>query len=192
MGNTVMGIDADPRTVQHHAPTITKVIQADSTDIAVLKQVGVKEFDHVVIGIGDVEASILTATELVELGIHGIWAKAVTDAHARILDRVGVTHVIRPEHDMGRRVAHLVSGRMMDFIELDPGFALVETRAPASLCGVRLAESTIRQDHGVTVVCIKPVGGTFTYATADTTISEGDILLVAGETRSIEEFAFLD
>ena len=192
LGNEVLGVDADARPVQLYSTRLTKTLQSDTTDAEALRQLGVVDFDHVVVGIGDVEASILTTTELIELGVTDIWAKAVTEAHARILTSVGASHVVRPEHDMGQRVAHRVTGKMIDFIELDTSFALVETVAPASLCGVPLAQANIRQQHDVTVVCIKPVGGSFTYATPDTVIKADDILLVAGQTTSVERFSLLE
>ena len=99
---------------------------------------------------------------------------------------------VRPEHDMGERVAHMVTGKMMDFIQLDAGFALVETAAPSRLWGLDLAGAGVRNRFGVTVVCIKPRGSSFTYATPETEINQGDILLVAGETEQVEAFADLD
>jgi trk system potassium uptake protein TrkA len=92
---------------------------------------------------------------------------------------------------MGERVAHLVTGRMIDYLELDPGFALVETAAPAEMIGHSLTELSFRSRYGVTVVCIKPAGSVFTYATPDTVIGEGDTLLVAGEARRAESFSKL-
>jgi Trk K+ transport system NAD-binding subunit len=86
-----------------------------------------------VVAIGtDIEASILTTAALVDLGVTPIWAKALTEPHARILERIGASEVVFPERDMGVRVAHQVTGRMIDWFQLDDGFALVETRAPAS------------------------------------------------------------
>ena len=193
-GNQVLGVDLSEKTVQSHAAHLTKAVAADTTDPEVLEQLGVREIDHVVVGIGDIEASILTTTELVNIGVRNVWAKAMTEAHDRILKAVGVApqHVVRPEHDAGRRVAHLVTNRMIDYIALDPEFALVETTAPSELCGKPLAAAKVRQKYGVTVVCLKPSGGSFTYAQADTVITAGDILLVAGATKDVEEFAYLD
>lgn len=78
---------------------------------------------------------------------------------------------------------------MMDYIELDEGFALVETSPPAKVVGKTLATAGIRAEYGVTVVCIKPEGQPFTYATPETVIQADDILLVAGEKRQAEDFA---
>lgn len=192
MGHEVLGVDASDDLVQDHIEQLTHVVVADTTNVKVLAQLGIGDFSHAVVGIGDVEASILTASELVTLGLPNIWAKATTAAHGRILERVGAHHVVYPEGDMGVRVAHLVTGRMLDYIELDDDFALVETTAPSEVIGKSLAEAGLRDRYGVTVVCIKPEGQPFTYATPETVIGVDDVLLVAGETASAEGFADLD
>jgi trk system potassium uptake protein TrkA len=138
-----------------------------------------------------VEASILTTSVLVDLEVPDIWAKAITVAHGRILERVGAHHVIFPEHDMGRRVAHLVTGRMIEFVQLDQGFALVELKPPRQIVGRSLGEAQVRSRYGITVVCIKPAGGSFTYATQHTVPGPDDVLVVAGETDRVKGFAKL-
>jgi trk system potassium uptake protein TrkA len=192
LGHEVLGVDTDPGLVQRHSRALTQTVEADATDTAVLAQLGAKEFTTAVVGIGTgIEASVLTVAALADLEIPNIWAKAISDPHARILERVGAHHVVSPEREMGERVAHLVTGRMMEYLELDPGFALVETAAPTELLGRTLTEVGLRSNYGVTVVCIKPAGGSFTYATADTRLGAGDTLMVAGETRRAEAFAEL-
>lgn len=120
-----------------------------------------------------------------------IWAKAIRYSHAKILTQIGVHHVIRPEHDMGKRVAHLVRGRMTDYIEFDDGFAMIKTPAPTSILGRPLADTAIRSRFGVTVVAIKRPGEGFTYATADTILSAGDTIIVSGQVHDTERFADL-
>lgn len=192
LGHEVLGVDADPTLVQRHSRVLTQTVEADATDPLVLEQLGAADFPCAVVGIGTgIEASVLTVTALSDLGIPNIWAKAISEPHARILERVGAHHVVSPESEMGRRVAHLVTGRIIEYLELDPGFALVETTTPAELVGKTLTEVSLRSRYGLTVVCIKPAGGSFTYATADTRLGAGDTLLVAGETRLAEAFAEL-
>jgi trk system potassium uptake protein TrkA len=115
----------------------------------------------------------------------------VTQPHGRILERVGAHRVVFPERDMGVRVGHSLAGSILDYFELDPGFAIVETRTPRALVGKTLADAEVRKHYGITVVCIKPAGGSFTYATPDTVVSEGDILVVAGEKARAEAFGEL-
>lgn len=192
MGHEVLGVDADPKLVQMFSGILTHVVEADSTDEQAMRQLGAGEFQTAVVAIGtDIEASILTTSVLVDLGVPRIVAKAVTQAHGRILERVGAQRVIFPERDMGIRVGHSLAGSILDYFQLDPGFALVETSAPKALVGKTLGEAEVRKRYGITVVCIKPEGGSFTYATPDTVVREGDILVVAGETRRAEAFGEL-
>jgi trk system potassium uptake protein len=193
LGFEVLGVDGEERRVQQHADALTHVVQADTTDEDVLRQLGAADFHIAVVGIGsDIEASILTTAALGDLGVPNIWAKAVTTSHGRILERVGAHHVVFPEHNMGRRVAHQVGGRIVDWFQLDENFAMVETTAPSDLVGRTLADAGVRARYGVTVVCVNPSGEGFTYATADTVLQEGDLLVVAGPTRQAEAFAHLD
>ena len=192
LGYEVLAIDVDGRAVQELAGRLTHVVEADTTNLEALRQLGAADFERAVVAIGtDIEASILTTGALVDLGIPKIWAKAVTAAHGKILERVGANRVVLPEHEMGERVAHLVTGRMLDYMELDEGFALVKTKAPAELVGRTLAEAEVRQRYQITVVCIKPAGGSYTFATQDTKVGEGDILVVAGQPSYAEGFAEL-
>ena len=191
-GHDVVGVDADPKLVQHAALTLANVAEADTTDPEALRQLGAAEFERAIVGIRrNIAASILTTAALADLGVPHIWAKAITAEHARILERVGAHHVVLPEHDAGVRIAHLVTGQMMEYLEFDTSFALVETRAPAELVGQTLAAAGLRARHGVTIVCVKPAGGSFTYATADTVIGPDDVLVAVGESDRVEAFAEL-
>ena len=134
---------------------------------------------------------MLTVLALEELGVPDIWAKATSAKHGRILERTGAHHVVYPEAAMGERVAHLVTGRMIDFIEFDDGFAIVKTRAPREAHGKTLSESALRTRYGITVVGLKRGRADFTYARADTIVEAGDILIVSGATNLVERFAAL-
>ena len=186
----VLGIDSDPKVVASLAGRLTHVVEADSTSEEAMHQLSVDEFECAVVGIGtNLEASVLTASVLISLGIPNVWAKAITPAHARILTQLGVHHVVRPEHDMGQRVAHLVRGRMLDYIEFDDGYALVKTEPPESLLGVPLGQSRIRAKHGVTVVGVKRRQQEFTYATAETVLESGDLIIISGPRQDVEAFS---
>lgn len=193
LGFDVLGIDTDDETVRHYVELVTHVVQADTTNGEALRQLGVAEFTHAVVAIGtDIEASILTTAALDDLGVGNIWAKAVTRSHGKILERVGANHVVYPEHDMGHRVAHLLGGRIIDWFELDEEFAMVETTVPNEMIGQSLGDGRIRERYGVTVVCVKPEGESFTYATPDTVLKKGSVLVVAGPNKKAEAFAHLD
>lgn len=190
LGHDVLAMDQDEKLVQDWSGRLTHVVQANSTHIETLKQLSVQEFTHAVVAIGsDLEASVLTVLALVDLGVPNIWAKAVTERHGRILERTGAHHVIYPEATMGQRVAHLVTGKMIDFIEFDDGFAIVKTRAPKDMLNRTLAESAARTQHGVTIVGVKRPREDFAYARPETRVEPGDILIVAGPTALVEAFA---
>lgn len=189
-GTEVLAIDRDEHIVQKIAGVVTHSVIADATDEEALRQLGIHEFERVVVGIGqNLEASILTCSVLQALGIKDVWAKAISAAHATILTQLGIQHVVRPEHDTGRRVAHLVAGRLLDYIEFDDGYAIVKMRPPASTLGSPLGESGVRSRYGVTVVGVKREGEDFTHATQDTVIRQGDVIIVSGPRRKVEEFA---
>jgi len=190
LGHEVLAIDEDAEIVQRWSEHLTHVVQADSTRSEVLRQLGAKDIARAVVAIGsDVEASVLTVLALEEAGVRDIWAKAVSVKHGQILERVGVRHVVYPEVAMGERVAHLVTGRMIDFIEFDDGFAIAKTSAPREALGKTLSESALRSKHGITVIGLKRRHADFTYAQADTLVESGDILIVAGPTALVEKFA---
>jgi trk system potassium uptake protein TrkA len=192
LGNEVLGVDVSPKVVQACAVDLTHVVQADATDMEALRQLGAADFSRAVVAIGtDIQASILATYALVDLGVSRIWAKAVTAEHGAILERVGAQRVIFPEIEMGERVAHTMVGRTIDYVELDKDFVLIETTAPQELSGQTLKDAGLRKRYGVTVVAVKPPGGPFTYATPETVVDPGDLLVVAGPRETAEAFASL-
>jgi trk system potassium uptake protein TrkA len=190
MGHEVLGLDADEDRVQQHAELLTHVAQADTTSEKTLRQLGVGDAVTAVVAIGaDVESSVLTTGALVDIGVPNIWAKALTDSHGRILQRVGAHHVVFPEAEMGSRVARLVTGALIEYFALDDDFVLIETQVPRNLAGKRLGDTDLRANYKVTVVCIKPEGQSFTYAESATILGEHDLIVVAGHRGDIERFA---
>ena len=190
LGHEVLAIDTNARLCQEWADRVTHVVQADATSEAAMRQLGAPEFDLAVVAIGNgIEGSLLTAGVLVDLGIRQVWAKAITHAHGRILERIGVTQVVYPERDAGRRVAHLLTGRLMEFIEFDDGFAIAKIHAPREAHGKTLGEARLRSKYGVTIVGVKRPGEDFTYAQPDTEVHSDDLLIVAARTDLVEKFA---
>lgn len=190
MGHDVLAVDRDPKIVQDWSTRLSRVIEADTTSIEVLRTLGCDDFGIAIVGIGtSVESSVLTCANLVDLGMAQIWAKALSPAHGKILERIGVHHVVHPEKDAGRRVAHLVTGKLLDYIEFDDGFAIVKMRPPQECQGFTLAESQVRRKYGVTVVGVKAHGQDFNYAVPETRVSSHDLLIVSGRAALIEKFA---
>lgn len=192
LGHEVLAIDEDRALVERWSDEFTHVVQADSTDDQALHEVGVAGFDRAVVAIGtDIEASVLTVLALAEAGVPDIWAKAITRKHGMILERVGANHVVYPEYTMGERVAHLLTGTMIDFIEFDDAFSIARTAAPRLAWEKTLAESAPRRNYGVTVVGVKRGGEDFTYALPDTKVLPYDELIVSGPTPKVERFCSL-
>ncbi len=191
-GTEVLGIDTDEQVVQKLAGVLTHAVVADSTDEEAMRQLSVDEFTRAVVGIGhNLEASILTCSVLQGFGIRDVWAKAISAPHARILAQVGCHHVVRPEHDTGRRVAHLIAGRLLDYIEFDDGYAIAKMRPPAEILGKTLAAAAVRQRYGVTIVGLKPKAGGFAHAVPETTVASGDLIIVSGARAKVDTFAEL-
>ncbi|MGY1719504.1 MULTISPECIES: potassium channel family protein [unclassified Blastococcus] len=192
-GTEVLAIDHRPEIVQRLSGQLGQVVVADGTDLDALRQLGVGEFRRVVVAIGtDLEASILTTSLLVELEIADIWAKALSSQHGKILERIGAHHVVFPEHEMGERVAHLVSGRLLDWVELDPQWVFAKTKPPREIVGVPLGETGLRRRHRVTVVSVKPEGDeAYTHAAVDTVLTYGSTIVIAGRPRDVERFVDL-
>lgn len=188
----VLGIDISHEVVQRYNGKLTHVVRADGSNEEALRQLSVPEFDRVVVGIGtDIEASILTTSILRKFDRPVIWAKAISDPHAEILRQLGVKHVIRPEHDMGRRVAHLVRGAMQDYVEFEDDLAMVKTAPPREACDRPLGVTGIREKYGITVVAVKRQSGGWDYTTPQTVLYDDDEIVVAGPKAKAERFSNL-
>ncbi|WP_295780999.1 TrkA family potassium uptake protein [uncultured Microbacterium sp.] len=191
-GTEVLGVDTDEDIVQSLNGVLTHVVRADSTKQVALEQLGIAEFDRVVVGIGsDIQASILTTSLLKRLGTRSIWAKAISEQHGLILEQLGIEHVVYPEADMGRRVAHLVRGSMLDYVEFDRDLVVAKTVAPRELVGQTLERAAVRRRHGVTIVKIRHADGQWHAAGAASVVGEGDLLIVIGPVEKTERFAAL-
>jgi trk system potassium uptake protein TrkA len=191
-GHQALGIDSDERIVQQLAPTLTHVVSADTTDEENLRELGIAEMDSAVVAIGaDLEASILTASLLLQLGVKQVWAKANSASHGRILTQIGVHHVIFPEYEMGRRVAHQVSGESLDYVHIDEDFVMVKTYVPEVFEDQPLSEAKIRATYGVTVVALNDGSG-YKPAFPDTVLRKGNTIVIAGPKGPLDQFCQLD
>ncbi len=188
----VLAVDTDPLLVQKWAERITHAVEADARNIDALQQIGAGDFPIAVVAVGSsIEASVMITANLVDLKVPQIWAKAISQSHGKILSRIGAHHVIYPETEAGERVAHLVSGRMLDFIAFDDNFVLAKMYPPKPIRGLNLTESGVRTKYNVTVVGVKSPGKPFTYATEKTVVTGRDLIIVAGKEADLERFAAL-
>ena len=190
LGHKVVALEKDPHLAESFSSQLDRVILGDSSQPQALQACHASSYQLAVIGIGSsIEASILTAGNLIDAGISSIWAKAVSTEHARILERIGVHHVVRPEVDAGRRVAHLVTGKLQDYIAFDDGYAIVKMAPPRETIGFTLAQSQIRSKYGVTVVGVKAPGEDFAHAVPETKVTAQHTLIVSGPSELIEGLA---
>lgn len=190
LGHRVIAVERDNALAESYVNKFAKVVHADMAKASAIDMIRAAEPKIAIVGIGSsIESSVLASANLVDAGVPSIWAKALSDEHKRILDRIGVHHVISPESDAGRRVAHLVNGRLLDYIEFDDGFAIVKIKPPTETIGFTLEQSQIRRKYGVTVVGVKAPGEDFTYAVPQTKVSAHHMLIVSGPTELIERFA---
>lgn len=188
-GRDVLAVEKDPLLANQWSHRFT-VIEADATSKDALEQLGARDFNVAVVGIGSsLEASVLTAANLVEMGIPEIWAKATSRDHGRILEKIGAHRRVFPEYDAGRRVAHMVAGRMIDYIEMEDNFTIVKMRPPLELRGFTIGESKVRERYGVNILGVKSPHEPFEYATSKTLIGEDDLIIVSGNVELLDEFA---
>jgi len=157
LGHEVLVLDKDEDKVRQISAKVSRALELDATDETALRSLGIEGTDVAVVSIGqEMEASILVTMTLKEMGVQQVVSKALTEAHGRVLRRVGADRVVFPERQMGIRIANALSSpSIVDLMELAPGYSLAEIQAPRSLCGKSIAESRIRSEHGVTVVAIR-------------------------------------
>lgn len=187
-GHTVLGIDLDEDRVQEMVHHTTHVVQADATDESVLQSLGLRNFDTVVISIGhDMEASILITLMVKESGAKHVVAKASTDAHGKVLARIGADRVVFPEKDMGARLARsLVATNILDLIEITPDVSIIEITAGEQMIGKSLRDLDLRAKFGVTVLAIKRANEIFVPPPAEKKLQAEDILVAIGNNHALE------
>ncbi|HZG83539.1 TrkA family potassium uptake protein [Paenibacillus sp.] len=191
LGYEVMGLDRNMRKVQEYASILPYVYQADTTDENVLKELGVQNMDHAIVSIGDdLQASILTTLILKDLGVPTVTAKATSEYHRRVLERIGADHIVQPERDTGVRVAHqLTNKNLVDYLELSPEFSLVEVLAPKEMHGQTLKQLNIRARYGCNIVAIRREDNRVIVSPlAEEKILLGDILVIIGSNQDINRF----
>jgi trk system potassium uptake protein TrkA len=188
-GYEVLAIDSSEQRMQEVAGFVTHAVQADSTDEEALKALGIRNFDVVIVAIGqDIQSSILTTLILKDMGVPVLVVKAQNELHGKVLKKIGADKVVFPERDMGLRVAHhLISPNILDFIELSDDYSIVELQASPSMIGKSLRQLDIRAKFGCNVMAVKANGKMNISPNADDTIKPGDVLVVVGENKQLRQ-----
>ncbi|MCD5406518.1 MAG: TrkA family potassium uptake protein [Desulfotomaculum sp.] len=194
MGHEVLAVDEDEKKVEEIIEDVTHAVIADAKEEQALKELGIRNFDAVVVAIGkDFQASIWVTVTLKEMGVKKVVAKAQTELHGKVLERVGADKVIFPERDMGKRAARaLVSDNIMEQISLSPEHSIVELIASRNFIGRTLQEIALGQKLGITVLAIRRGSDILISPMAKTTIFQDDILVVVGKNEQLEKMETID
>ncbi|MDQ0217256.1 TrkA family potassium uptake protein [Peribacillus cavernae] len=189
-GMEVLAIDMDEDRVNEFAMIASHAVVGDTTDETVLRSLGIRNFDHVIVAIGEnIQASILTTLMLKELGVDNITVKAQNDYHEKVLRKIGADHVVHPERDMGRRIAHnIVSNNVLDYLELSDEHSIVEIVASDKMDGRSIIDMDVRARYGINIVAIKSGNEIIVSPQANDLIKKGDILIVIGADTDINRF----
>lgn len=202
LGGEVLAIDKDEAIIETVKDQVAQAVCADVTDEKTLRALGVPEVDAAVVAIGSMDQSTIATIVLRRIGVSRIIARALSDAHAHVLDEVGASRVIRIEEQMGQQVARLlIAPHIMESTTFAPGHSLVEVRAPRRLIGKSIRTARLREDHCINLVAIqrrrpalddqgRSVLSLTTDAVpgADESIKESDVLILAGADDALEEF----
>jgi len=182
MGYEVLAVDENEERVQAVAHSVTHAVSANSTDEEAMRALGIRNFDVVVVAIGqDIQSSILTTLILKDLGVPSIIVKAQNELHGKVLHKIGADKVVFPERDMGLRVAHhLISPNILEHIELSPEYSIVEMKAPRVMVGRNLKELDIRAKYNCNVLAVKRDGQMNITPRADEPIEAEDVLVIVG------------
>jgi trk system potassium uptake protein TrkA len=193
-GQEVLGVDVNEERVEESHPFVTHSVIADSTEAEALKSIGIRNFDTVIVAIGnDIQASILSVLLLKELGVKKVIAKALNKLHGQVLKKVGADWVVFPERDMGIRVAHqLLSPNVLNFIEISKDYSVEEVKIPDRMMEKTLRELDLRAKFNLSVIAIRHEDEINISPSPDEKINYGDVLVVIGENRDLEKFANLE
>lgn len=195
-GKEVLAIDKDMSCVERLAGTVTKAVQADTTDIEQLRALGVEDFDVAIVAIGDqLESSIMTVMNLKELGVKHIIAKARNKQFMQILEKVGADKVVRPEKDMGTKLAKsLLRNRIVDLVELEGGYSVVEMKTPAIWVGKTLKILNVRATYDFNIIGVRKngMGQLKMSVDPDMIIEKDDVFLIVANTKNIEKFDYIN
>lgn len=190
LGHEVLAIDSREEKVNDITRHSTHSVIANGTDEKALQSLGIRNFDYVIVAIGDdIQSSILCTLLLKELGVEKVWVKAQNYYHQRVLEKIGADRIVHPEQDMGIRIAqHIISEKIVDYIELSPDYSIVELIATDKVSSKSLVELNIRALYGCTILGIKRGDDINIAPTPTDQIQQGDILIVIGHKNDLKRF----
>ncbi|MEI4771806.1 TrkA family potassium uptake protein [Psychrobacillus sp. FJAT-51614] len=189
-GADVMAIDIVPERVDEYATIATQAVVADTTDEAALKSLGIRNFEHVIVAIGDdIQSSILTTLMLKEIGVKKITVKAQNDYHEKVLRKIGADQVVHPERDMGIRIANnIISSNVLDYLELSDKHSIMEIKVNEKIARHSIIDLDIRAKYGINIVAVKRGNDIFVSPPADEQLQLNDVLIIIGADVDINRF----
>lgn len=189
-GADVMAIDVVPERVDEFAPIATQAVVADTTDEGALKSLGIRNFEHVIVAIGDdIQSSILTTLMLKEIGVKKITVKAQNDYHEKVLRKIGADQVVHPERDMGIRIANnILSNNVLDYLELSDEHSIMEIKVNDKIAGHSIIDLDIRARYGINIVAVKRGNSIIVSPQADEKLILNDVLIIIGADVDINRF----
>ena len=188
LGCEVLAVDKSSELIQPMGEVVTQAVVADATDKEVLRALGVKDFDCAVVAIGgSLSDSVLATMNLKELGIGHIVCKAHDATHRQVLMKLGADQVVIPEQENAIRLARSLSSfNVLDYIELSEDYGIIDVPAPAQWVGRSLKELNVRAQLGVNILAVKQAGKINVSPSADYSISQGDVMVVLGDTAALK------
>lgn len=181
MGYDVLGVDNDESVVQNLSTPLSYVVCADAADEKTLKNLAVDDVDVAVVAVGKLESNMMCTLLLKEMGVPVVVAKALNDLHGTMLQKIGADKIIYAEKDMGKRVAHnLISGSIVDYIELSSEISVMSLQLPDELVGKNLIQADLRRKYNVNVVAIKRNGQTIVTPNACEVLQSDDEIIIIG------------
>ncbi|GLC89094.1 potassium channel family protein [Lysinibacillus piscis] len=193
-GQEVLGIDINEESVEDAEPYVTHGAIADSTEEKALTALGIKNFDCVIVAIGDdLQASILTVMLLKNLGIKKVIAKAMSKRHGQVLEAIGTNWIIYPERDMGERVANqLLSPNVLDYIKLSKDYNIEEIMVPTKMVGKNLRDLNIRAKYNVSIIALIRNSEIIVSPSPEELLQNEDLLITIGNRDDLAKFSGLE
>lgn len=192
-GHDVIAIDLNGEVIDRLAAFVSRAAVGDARDVETLRRVCAADADAAIISTGDdISSSILATMALHDVNVRDIFVKVVSNDHARVMQRIGVTDIIFPEQDTARALAARISGAaLLNYVKLGPGFSVQEMGVPNSWFGKSIRELQLRQTYDITIVALHDVLTDQITATPDPDylLKDSDALLVAGNDTALRKAA---
>ena len=188
LGNEVMIIDEDEKSIADLTNIVTSALIGDCTDPEILKNLGVGNYDICFVCIGsNFQSSLEITSQLKELGAKYVVSKASRDIHAKFLLRNGADEVIYPDRDIAEKVAkRFTANNVFDYIELTEKYSMYEVPPLKKWIGTAIMDSDIRHKYNIRILGIKNGEDINMLPPANYVIKENDHLMIIGSNEDVD------